>query len=57
MKNHLKKKREFKQKILKELKNSKNLKIGTKFIQNERINNAIWKGEMVQRQKRLWVYY
>ena len=47
MKNHLKKKREFKQKILKELKNSKNLKIGTKFIQNERINNAIWKGEMV----------
>ena len=47
MKNRLKKKREFKQKILKELKNSKNLKIGTKFIQNERINNAIWKGEMV----------
>ena len=30
MKNRLKKKREFKQKILKELKNSKNLKIDTK---------------------------
>ena len=32
MKNHLKRKKEYKQKILKELKNSKNLKTGTKFI-------------------------
>ncbi len=32
MKNPLKKKKGFKPKILKELKNSKNLKIGTKFI-------------------------
>ncbi len=32
MKNRLKKKREFKQKILKELKNFKNLKTDTKII-------------------------
>ena len=32
MKNHQREKKEFKQKILKELKNSKNLKTGTKFI-------------------------
>ena len=32
MKNHLKKKKEFKLKILKELKNFRDLKIGTKFI-------------------------
>ncbi len=31
MKNHLKEKKEFRQKILKELKNSKNLKKDTKF--------------------------
>ena len=32
MKSHLRRKREYKLKILKELKNSKNLKTGTKFI-------------------------
>jgi len=41
MRNPLNEKKEFKQKILKELKNSKNLKIGTK-LKNERITNAIW---------------
>ena len=42
MKNHLKRRKEYKQKILKELKNFKNLKTGTKFIKNERINYVIW---------------